>query len=146
MISCDQKFSAFDRFPCILECCFSFSLLSIVYVCVGGIGIWKQSDTKTSTLECKENSQVLKISDHNNVNKNRLTPLKLYSKKHEKNVMNSRDGSGEAIQSSVQEEPRPNTVLFEKCSMFKKFFLVEKNSIIIYLFCKFLRKFKKKKL
>ena len=26
--SCDQKFSAFDNFPCILECCFSFSLLS----------------------------------------------------------------------------------------------------------------------
>ena len=26
--SCDQKFSAFDHFPCILECCFSFSFLS----------------------------------------------------------------------------------------------------------------------
>ena len=34
--------------------------------------------------ECKENSQILKISDHKNVNKNRLTPLKLYSKKHKK--------------------------------------------------------------
>ena len=32
--SCDPKFSAFDHFPCILECCFSFSLLSSV--CGGG--------------------------------------------------------------------------------------------------------------
>ena len=34
---------------------------------------------KISTLECKENGQMLRISDHKNVNKskNRLTPLKL---------------------------------------------------------------------
>ena len=32
--SCDQKYSTFDRFSCILECCFSFSLLSIF--CGGG--------------------------------------------------------------------------------------------------------------
>ena len=44
--------------------------------------------------ECKENSQILKISDHKNVNKNRLTPLKLYSKKHDKKVMALREGSG----------------------------------------------------
>ena len=32
------NFLTFDCFPCILECCFSFSLLSIVWacVCVGG--------------------------------------------------------------------------------------------------------------
>ena len=31
---CDQKYSRFVRFPCIIECCFSFSLLSTQ--CVGG--------------------------------------------------------------------------------------------------------------
>ena len=31
--SYDQEFSRFDYFPCILECCVSFSLLSSVFVC-----------------------------------------------------------------------------------------------------------------
>ena len=49
----------------------------------------ESKETKKSTLECKENSQMLKIQDHKNVNKskNRLTPLKLYSKKHKKKIM-----------------------------------------------------------
>ena len=34
--SCDSKFSVFDHFPCILECCFSFSLLSRACVWGGG--------------------------------------------------------------------------------------------------------------
>ena len=34
--SSDGKFLTLDLFPCILECCCSFSLLSIVCVCVGG--------------------------------------------------------------------------------------------------------------
>ena len=34
--SCDRKYSRFDSFPCILECCFPFSLLSIECVCGGG--------------------------------------------------------------------------------------------------------------
>ena len=54
----------------------------------------ESKETEKSALECKENSQILKIPDHKNVNKNRLTPLKLYSKKHDKKVMDSRDGSG----------------------------------------------------
>ena len=62
---------------------------------------------KHSTLECRKNSQILKISDHKNVNKNPLTPLKLYSKKHDKKVLASRDGWGGAIKSVVKEEPRP---------------------------------------
>ena len=39
----------------------------------------KQKDTKTNTLECKGNGQMLRISHHKNVNKrkNRLTPFKL---------------------------------------------------------------------
>ena len=63
---------------------------------------------KKSTLECKENGQKWQISHHKNVNKskNRLTPLKLYSKNRDKNIMDLRDGSGGAIQSDVQEEPR----------------------------------------
>ena len=36
--SCDQKYSRFDYFLCILECCFFFSLLSSVCVCGGGVG------------------------------------------------------------------------------------------------------------
>ena len=42
--------------------------------------------TKDSTLKSKENGQILKISDHKNVNKNkiRLAPVKLYSKKQHK--------------------------------------------------------------
>ena len=32
--SCDRKYSRFDRFPCILECCVSFSFFSIVCVWV----------------------------------------------------------------------------------------------------------------
>ena len=42
--SCDQKFSTFDRFPCILECCFYFSLLSSEWGGEGrldyGKGLW----------------------------------------------------------------------------------------------------------
>ena len=46
----------------------------------------QNKETKHSTLECKENSQIFKISDHKSVNKSKnwLTPLKLYSKKHDK--------------------------------------------------------------
>ena len=56
----------------------------------------KKIKEETTTLECKENSQILKISNHKNVNKsnNRLTPLKLYSKKHDKKVMALRERSG----------------------------------------------------
>ena len=46
----------------------------------------KQKDTKHSTVECNKDGQIFKISDHKNANKskNRLIPLKLYSKKHDK--------------------------------------------------------------
>ena len=84
---------------------FSFSLLVRVCVCVcvgGQVGpppythtLQKAKKRKNSTLECKENSQILNISDHKNVNKrkNRLTPLKLCSKKHHKKVMALREGT-----------------------------------------------------
>ena len=42
--SCDGEFLTSDHFPCILEWCFSFPLLSIVCVCVcevGGVGMLK---------------------------------------------------------------------------------------------------------
>ena len=69
----------------------------------------ERKDTENSTLECKENGQISNISDHKNVNKrkNRLTPLKLCSKKHDKKLMDSWDRTGGAIQSVVQEKPRP---------------------------------------
>ena len=56
----------------------------------------ESKETKTSILECKENGQMLRILDHKNVNKskNRLAPLKLYSKKHHKKVMVLQEGLG----------------------------------------------------
>ena len=54
---------------------------------------------KKSTLECKENDQILKNSDYKNVNKrkNRLTLLKLESKKHDKKTLAPRKVLGGAI-------------------------------------------------
>ena len=51
---------------------------------------------KSGTLECKENDQKLTISDVKNVNKikNRLTPVKLESKKEDKKAMAKREGQG----------------------------------------------------
>ena len=72
----------------------------MLFFCYSDLPLLPPTDTleskkrKNVTLECKENSQTLKIPDHKKVNKNRLTPLKLYSKKHDKKVMDWRDGSG----------------------------------------------------
>ena len=43
----------------------------------------ESKETKNSTLECKENDQLLRISDLKNINKrkNRLTPVKLRKQK-----------------------------------------------------------------
>ena len=59
----------------------------------------ESKETKNTTLECKENDQMLKISDHKNVNKskNRLTPAKLESKKHDTKALTSREGSGSDV-------------------------------------------------
>ena len=61
------------------------------------------------TLDCKEINQMLKISVHKNVNKskNHCSPVKLESKKQDKKIMDSREGTGGAIPSIFQEEPRP---------------------------------------
>ena len=70
----------------------------------------ESKDTKTCTLECKENGQIWKIPHHKNVNKskNHCSPVKLENKKkNDKKVLASRDGSGGAIQSTAQEKPRP---------------------------------------
>ena len=81
----------------------------------------QQKKHKTSTLECKENGQILNISDHKNVykSKNQLTPLKLYNKKHDKKVMDSRGGLGwgdkidrpgrNLFPSSIRKKPSPFT-------------------------------------
>ena len=55
----------------------------------------ERKETKNSFLQCKENDQMLKNSDVKNVNKskNRLTPVKLESKKQDKKVLASREGS-----------------------------------------------------
>ena len=74
----------------------------MLFFCYSDLPLLPPTDTleskkrKNVTLECKENSQTLNISDHKTVNKskNRLTPLKLYSKKHDKKGMALREGSG----------------------------------------------------
>ena len=52
----------------------------------------ENKETKYSTRECKKNDQMLRISDIKNVNKrkNRLTPVKLESKKRDKKILASR--------------------------------------------------------
>ena len=80
--SCDMKFSRFAHFPCFLECRFPFLFF---LVCVEGGHTntphthYKANKRKNSTLECRENSQMLRISDHKNLkkSKNPLTPAKL---------------------------------------------------------------------
>ena len=49
----------------------------------------QNEEMKKSTLECKENDQMLRISDHKNVNKSkyRLSPAKLESKKQDKKII-----------------------------------------------------------
>ena len=56
----------------------------------------ERKETKNSTLECKENNEMLKNPEVKNVNKskNRLTPAKLDSKKQDKKVLASRVGTG----------------------------------------------------
>ena len=87
--SCDQKYSKFNHFPCILQCLFFLVFDCSKCVCGGGRSV-------TSTLECKKSVQMLRISDHKNVKKkkNHLTPLKLYSKKQDEKVIALREGSG----------------------------------------------------
>ena len=65
--------------------------------------------TKVGTLECKENDQMLRISDVKNVNKrkNRLAPVKLESKKQHKKVLPSQAGSGGNSPSNDEKKPRP---------------------------------------
>ena len=75
----DPKFSAFDRFPCILECCVSFHCFLVRgWVPHPPTHPIESKETKNSTIECKENGQMLKISHQKNVNKskNHCSPLK----------------------------------------------------------------------
>ena len=46
-------------------------------------------------------------SEERKQSKNHCSPVKLERKKYGKKVMASRDGAGGAIQSTVQEKPRP---------------------------------------
>ena len=61
----------------------------------------ENKETKNSTLECKENTQKLNNSNVKNVNKkkNPLTPAKLDSKKQDKKIMDSQEGSGRKLPS-----------------------------------------------
>ena len=58
--------------------------------------ILESNTRKIGTLKCKENDQLLRISDVKDVNKrkNCLTPVKLESKKQDKKVLASREGLG----------------------------------------------------
>ena len=69
----------------------------------------ESKESKNNTLECKENYQKSKISNQKNVNKskNRLTPTKLESKKQDKKVLASREGSGGQFPTNVKKKPRP---------------------------------------
>ena len=93
-------------------------------------------EMKTSTLECKENSQIWKIPHHKNVNnsKNHCSPVKLESKKNYKKVLASRDGSGGAIQSIVQKKLRPVQYLKELLV------LLPKNTRLLILYLRILPK------
>ena len=68
----------------------------------------ERKEGKNSTLECKENGQMLKTPDVKNVNKrkNRLTPVKLESKNQHKKAFASPEGSGRKIPSNVKKKPR----------------------------------------
>ena len=68
-------------------------------------------ETKISTLECKENDQIFKIFHVKNVNKreNRLTPVKLESRKQDKKVLASREGSSRKFPLNNRKKPRPLT-------------------------------------
>ena len=46
-------------------------------------------------------------SEERKQSKNHCSPVNLERKKHDKKVMASQDGLGGAIQSTVQEKPRP---------------------------------------
>ena len=89
---------------------FFVSLLSRVGVGCGGhhTHTIECKETKNSTLECKENGQMMRISHHKNVNKNKnpFTPAKIKSKKKKKKKktikkMDSREGFGGKIPSVV---------------------------------------------
>ena len=64
-------------------------------------------ETKISTLECKENDQIFKISHDKNVNKrkNPLKPVKFKSKKQDKKLLASLEGTGGKLPSKVK-KPR----------------------------------------
>ena len=99
-----EKFLTFDHFPCILECLFSFSFILV----------WRgrrahrpttppththtieSKETKTSTLECIESNQKLRISHVKNVNKRKKSSYinKFRQQKKDKKVMAQRERSG----------------------------------------------------
>ena len=72
----------------------------------------KSKEKKNSTLECKGNDQMLRILEVKNVNKSkdRLTPVKLESKKQDKKVLVSREGSRGKFPSTVRKKPRPTYI------------------------------------
>ena len=81
----------------------------------------QSTETKDSTLECKENDQIFKISHVKNVNKrkNRLTPLKLERKKQDKKVLASREGSGGKFPSNDRMKPRPTYIYCSFLPLFR---------------------------
>ena len=64
----------------------------------------ESKENENSTLECKENYKILRISEVKNVNKrkNRLTPAKLESRKQDKKVLASRVGLGWEVSNEHQ--------------------------------------------
>ena len=73
----------------------------------------ESKEAKTSTVECKKNGQIFKISHVKNVNKkqNRLALVKLESKNQDKKVLASRESSGGKSPSSDRKKPRPSYII-----------------------------------
>ena len=66
----------------------------------------KEKGKQHSRMQGKRSKVENYPSQEGKQSKNHCSPVKLESRKNDKKIMTSRDGSGGAIQSFVQEEPR----------------------------------------
>ena len=89
----------------------------------------ESTETINSTLECKQMDQIFKIFHVKNVNKrkNRLTPVKLESKKQHKKVLASREGSNGKCPSTDRKKPRPRLCFHNYCKVNTAELLVPEN-------------------
>ena len=73
----------------------------------------KDKENKHSRMEKKSSKDEICLVKNVNKSKNRLTPLKLESKKQFKKVVAEQEGSGRKFPSNYRRKPRPtNTSIF----------------------------------